>query len=124
MRSVNRWFLAISAVAVAALMLGLLTSPGTAQNAVARTTTIRVREIEYRFTLSSKSAPRGRVTFAVKNAGIALHDFKIDGKRTRGIDAGGTARLTVNFTKPGKYPYRCTFDGHAALGMRGVFTIR
>ena len=81
MRSVNGWLLAISAVAVAALMLGLLTPAGTAQTAVARTTTIRVREIEYRCTLSSKSAPRGQVTFAVKNAGVALHDFKIDGPK-------------------------------------------
>ena len=81
MRSVNGWFLAISDVAVAALMLGLLTSSGTAQNAVVCTTTIRVREIKYRFTLSSKSAQRGQVTFAVKNAGVALHDFKIDGPK-------------------------------------------
>jgi len=125
MRQANRRFLvALATVVVAALTFGLLASARPAQRATASATTIRVKAVEFRFVLSAKSAPRGRVTFVVKNVGYSSHDFKINGKRTPLIDPGTTARLTVRFTKAGKYPYRCTVDAHAQAGMRGLFTIR
>ena len=37
---------------------------------------------------------------------------------------GKTARLVVTFKKKGKYTYLCTVPGHAAAGMKGVFTVR
>jgi uncharacterized cupredoxin-like copper-binding protein len=30
----------------------------------------------------------------------------------------------VSFKKKGKYSYLCTVPGHAAGGMKGVFTVR
>ena len=53
-----------------------------------------------------------------------LHDFKINGKKTPLIQPDKTARLVVTFKKKGRYPYQCTVFGHAAAGMRGVFTVR
>ena len=34
-----------------------------------------------------------------------------------------TARIVVTFKKKGAYPYLCTVPGHAAAGMKGVFTV-
>ena len=125
MRAVNGRFLAaLATVVVAALTLGLVASAQTAQRATANSTTIRVKAREFFFRLSARSAPRGRVTFVVTNIGLTAHDFKIDGKKTPLIQPPKTARLTVTFTKAGKYPYRCTVFTHASAGMRGVFTIR
>ncbi len=108
-------------------MVALLASPGaapTAPVAATRATTIRVKAYEFGFTLSARSAPRGRVTFVVRNTGFGEHSFKINGRATPFIDSTKTVRLTVTFSKAGKYPYRCTFPGHAAAGMTGVFRIR
>ena len=52
------------------------------------------------------------------------HDFSILGKKTRLIQPGRTTRLVVTFKKKGKYAYKCTVMGHAAAGMKGVFTVR
>jgi uncharacterized cupredoxin-like copper-binding protein len=64
------------------------------------------------------------VTFVFKNVGHVLHDFTISGKKTPLIQPGQTARLVVTFKKKGKCPYMCTVPGHAAAGMKGVFTVR
>ena len=37
----------------------------------------------FRFTLSRKSAPHGKVSFKVTNKGPLKHDFKIAGKKTK-----------------------------------------
>jgi uncharacterized cupredoxin-like copper-binding protein len=80
---------------------------------------------EFYFKLSEKTLPRpGTVAFVFRNVGHLSHDFKIDGKTTLLIKPGKTARLTVRFTKKGRYPYMCTVPGHAAAGMKGVFTLR
>ena len=124
MRQLNRRILAaLAAVVVAAVTLGVLASARTAHSTTA-SATIHVKAFEFGFTLSAKSARRGKVTFVVKNVGLGEHTFKINGKRTPLIQNSTTAKLTVKFTKAGKYPYRCTVAGHAASGMRGIFTIR
>jgi uncharacterized cupredoxin-like copper-binding protein len=65
-----------------------------------------------------------KVTFVFKNVGHVAHDFTINGKTTPLIQPGKTAKLLVTFKKTGKYPYLCTVPGHAAAGMKGVFTVR
>jgi uncharacterized cupredoxin-like copper-binding protein len=87
--------------------------------------TINVKATEYHFALSAGTlAKPGVVTFVVKNAGHIKHDFKIDGKKTALIAPGKVAKLTVKFAKAGKYAYLCTVSGHAALGMKGVLTVK
>ena len=40
------------------------------------------------------------------------------------IQPGKSAKLAVTFKKAGKFSYLCTVPGHAAAGMKGVFTVR
>jgi uncharacterized cupredoxin-like copper-binding protein len=86
-------------------------------------TTVNVTEKEYKITVSKKSAKRGLVIFKVKNVGALQHGFQIKGRKTQLISPGKSATLRVTFLKKGHYPYRCFVTGHAALGMKGVFTI-
>jgi uncharacterized cupredoxin-like copper-binding protein len=119
-----RLLLATATVAVAGLVLTPLAAAHTAR--AARTTaTIQVKAGEMYFRLSTKSVSKpGPVTFVVKNSGRLSHDFRIDGKQTALLAPGKTATLAVRFTKAGKYPYLCTVPGHAAAGMKGVFSVR
>ena len=87
--------------------------------------TLAVSGKEFSFKLSTKSiAKPGTVTFKFKNVGHTVHNFKINGKSTRDLQPGKTAQDVVTFKKKGKYRYLCTEPGHAAAGMRGVFTVR
>jgi uncharacterized cupredoxin-like copper-binding protein len=124
MRHVIRPFIALVAVGGMALGLVQLASANVPQTAHAAATT-QVKGREFRFTLSSKSVAKpGTVTFNFTNTGTVAHDFKIDGKTTPLVQPGHTAKLVVRFKKTGKFSYLCTVPGHAAAGMRGVFTVR
>jgi uncharacterized cupredoxin-like copper-binding protein len=110
------------ALAVLGATLGVAV-PATAAPA-AKSTTITVRMVEFKFTLSKASAPKGTVVFKVTNKGHVAHDFKINGKKTPLVSPGKSAKLTVKFQKTGKFPYLCTVPGHAASGMKGTFTVK
>ena len=111
--------LTIVALAVASLAITPLGSART------NATTIQVRGGEFFFKLSTRTIARpGKVTFVFKNVGHVVHDFRIASKTTPLIQPGTTTRLVVTFKKKGRYPYSCTVLGHAAAGMRGVFTVR
>ena len=117
--------LALAAVTLAALALIPLAAARIDRQAAATATTVQVKGGEFFFRLSAKSAAKpGKVTFSFKNIGHVLHDFKINGKKTPLIQPGMTTRIVVTFKKKGKYPYLCTVFGHAAAGMKGVFTVR
>jgi uncharacterized cupredoxin-like copper-binding protein len=77
---------------------------------------------EYRFTLSAKSVKAGKVTFKVTNKGKIPHDFSIGGKKTKLIQKGKSATLTVTLKK-GSAAYKCTVSGHAAAGMKGTLKV-
>jgi uncharacterized cupredoxin-like copper-binding protein len=91
-----------------------------ARNSAATVTTVRVTAKEYKFILSRKSAPHGKVVFKLVNKGRLKHDFKIAGKKTPKIGHNKTATLRVTLKK-GKHPYVCTVDSHSKFGMKGVF---
>jgi uncharacterized cupredoxin-like copper-binding protein len=117
----------LSISSLAALIAVAIASLALVQLAFARTaaTTIQVKGGEFFFKLSSKSIPKpGAVTFVFKNVGHVSHDFSISGKTTPRIGPGKTAKLVVTFKKKGNFSYRCTVPGHAAGGMKGVFTVR
>jgi uncharacterized cupredoxin-like copper-binding protein len=84
---------------------------------------VNVSAKEFKFVLSKKTAKRGVVVFKVTNVGAVGHDFKIKGRKTRLLSHGKSATLRVTFVRKGHYPYECTVPGHAAAGMKGVFTI-
>jgi uncharacterized cupredoxin-like copper-binding protein len=116
---------ALVAVALASLAIAQLASARTDRQTSATATSVQVKGGEFFFRLSTKLIKRpGKVTFVFKNIGHVQHDFKINGKKTPLIGPGKTAKLVVTFKKKGKYSYLCTVPGHAAAGMRGVFTVR
>jgi uncharacterized cupredoxin-like copper-binding protein len=120
-----RSMLTLGAVAITALALVQFASARTEPQAHASATTIQVSGKEFSFHLSAKSVARpGKVTFNFKNVGHMLHDFKINGHKTPLTQPGKSAKLAVTFKKKGAYHYLCTVPGHAAAGMRGVFTVR
>jgi uncharacterized cupredoxin-like copper-binding protein len=120
-----RSILGLAVVAVAALTLVPLAAAHTDRQTHAAATTIQVSGGEFFFKLSAKSiAKPGTVTFVFKNVGHVQHDFHISGKTTPLIQPGKTAKLVVAFKKKGKFSYLCTVPGHAAAGMKGVFTVR
>ena len=84
---------------------------------------VKVTATEFKFVLSSKTAKRGLVVFTVTNVGKLKHDFEISGRKTKTLSHGQSATLRVTFLRKGAYPYKCTVPGHAAAGMKGVFTI-
>jgi len=97
-------------------------SPAAHQRA-ALNTTVNVAASEFKFVVSKKTAGRGVVIFKVTNVGNVSHDFKIKSRKTRLLSHGKSATLRVTFLRKGHYPYTCTVPGHAAAGMKGVFTI-
>ena len=84
---------------------------------------VNVAASEFKFVLSKKSAKRGVVSFKVTNVGAIKHDFSINGRKTKMLSHGQSDTLRVTFLRKGTYPYKCTVPGHAAAGMKGVFTI-
>ena len=85
--------------------------------------TVKVTAKEFKFVMSSKTAKRGIVVFKVTNAGALQHDFQIKGRKTKLLSHGKSDTLRVTFARKGAYPFKCTVPGHAAAGMKGVFTI-
>jgi len=84
----------------------------------------KVNATEFKFALTLKTAKPGTVTFLVNNKGKLPDDFKIAGKKTPLIAAGGhNATLKVTL-KRGRCKYICTVPGHAAAGMSGFFTVK
>lgn len=106
-------------VALAALVVA---GPVGARSTAATAVTVSVTAKEFKFTLSKKSVPHGKVTFKLTNKGKLPHDFAIGGKKTKVIAGGKTATLTVTLKK-GRAAYKCTVTGHAALGMKGALRV-
>ncbi len=87
--------------------------------------TVRVSETDYRIVLASK--PRaGLVTFVIRNTGDHAHDFRLRGggvsKKTRMLEPGQTARLSLRLKRGVRYQLWCA--PHADKGMRASFVAR
>jgi uncharacterized cupredoxin-like copper-binding protein len=77
----------------------------------------------------------GTFTFKVTNKGQIAHNFQIcsspgatsanscKGPKTKDLDPGKTATLTVTLKKNGKYEVLCALPGHASNGMKGVIGV-
>jgi plastocyanin len=94
-----------------------------ASHSALRATTIKVSTHNSRYVLTPKTAPRGVVIFKVTNPASQPHYFYIKGRTTPLLRTGQSATLRVTFLRPGRYPYKDTFDHHAQFGCRGVVTI-
>jgi uncharacterized cupredoxin-like copper-binding protein len=108
----------LAAAAVVAATLFVVVPLAGARTAL---TTVSVTAKDYKFVLSRKSAPHGKVVFKVVNKGRFKHDFKIAGKKTKLLSKNQKTTLTVTLVKGKTYTYICTVPGHAQLGMKGKF---
>jgi plastocyanin len=101
-----------------------ITAVGTAwaQPLAMSSRTVTVTAKDYKFVLSTRTVPRGRIAFVIRNRGEYSHDFVIANRVSKTIRSGQQTTLTVTL-KPGRYPYRCTIDSHAELGMKGVLRV-
>jgi plastocyanin len=112
-----------SIAVLGALTLALVAaSSAAARESAVHTTTVRVKATDFKFALSTRTVKHGRITFVIKNASAALHNFVVAGHKSKTIGPGKTTRLTVTL-KRGRYPYKCTVDSHAELGMKGVLKV-
>ena len=117
-------------LATAAVVLAALAAPGAslagtyyaAASAAPASTIVQVTAKDFAFVLSRRMVPHGRVKFVLRNVAPAPHNFAIAGHTSRTIDKGATTTLTVTL-KRGRYPYKCTVDSHAELGMKGVLRV-
>ncbi len=114
----NRITLALG-VALAALVAA---APVAARPTAVTATTVTVKMTEFKFALSKKTVPHGKVTFKLVNKGKLKHDLAIAGKKSKLIAPGKTGFLTVTL-RAGKIAYKCTVAGHAAAGMKGKLTV-
>jgi uncharacterized cupredoxin-like copper-binding protein len=103
---------------------GTTTTTPTTTAAQAQPTKVAASETEFKITLPTTSFKAGKITFDAKNAGKIPHDLAVKGTsdKTKLIQAGGTAQLTVTL-KPGKYELYCTVPGHEAAGMKQNITV-
>ena len=127
----------MAALAIAAVPL-VLTIPAGAAKKKAHVKTVNViagKPSEFKFKLSAKSVPHGKVIFKLTDSGNLPHDFKVcsspkgglkdtcTGKGTKMISPGASARLVVTFKVKGSYEYLCTVPGHATAGMKGILKV-
>jgi uncharacterized cupredoxin-like copper-binding protein len=110
----------MAAFAALAVLVGIGASSVLAARSQTQAT-VRVSALDtLKFTLSTKRAKHGTVSFIVTNKGSIKHDFWIAGKKTRLLAKNKSQTLTVTIKK-GNNPYKCTVPGHAAAGMKGIF---
>ena len=86
--------------------------------------TVRVDARDFAFKLSRRSVPAGStVRFVVRNKGVTVHDFVVNGRRTKKLKPGRSQTLSVTFPRKGSYTFLCSVSGHARLGMKGTFGV-
>jgi len=112
--------LAVVGTAVAGFSFAGVTTPQTAR--ATAVTDVNVTATEFRFDMSTMTAPAGVVNFHVMNAGTIEHDFAIAGKDTPTLEPGQSFVLSVTLN-PGSYPFACTIGEHASFGMQGFFNV-
>src|SRR5262245_52799009 len=121
---------AAAAVALLALVAGgigagstLATGHAKPKRKVKPPTAVRVVARDFSYVLSRLAVPAGRIRFTVVNRGAVAHDFAIGAHKTRLLRPGQSAVLTVSLPRAGRFAFRCTVSGHAALGMRGTLAV-
>ncbi|HYK07549.1 MAG TPA: cupredoxin domain-containing protein [Gaiellaceae bacterium] len=113
----------LATLALAGVIAGVFLPAGAAGTKVVAPTKVTVKASEFKYVFSRRSVPTGTVVFTVINKGKISHDFKINGKKTKSLLPGKSAKLTVKFTKKGQYAYLCTLFGHAKAGMKGKYAV-
>jgi uncharacterized cupredoxin-like copper-binding protein len=104
-----------------------VTAQQTAREASPSARQVRVGLTEWTISTSSSTAPAGRVTLVVTNAGGTEHDLVVRGRagswETPDLDPGQQSRLQVR-GRPGEVlKMWCSMPGHRAQGMHTTLRI-
>jgi uncharacterized cupredoxin-like copper-binding protein len=108
--------------AAAALALVVAVPLATAHPQAAKAQTVTVTMKDFKFVFPKTPVHAGKTTFVLVNKGKVAHDLHIAGKTSAKVKPGKKGSLTVTLKK-GKYAYKCTVPGHAALGMKGTLKV-
>ena len=108
--------LVIGAVGVVAVAGG--------EGGTAGSTTVSVTLTEFAITLQPATAPEGRVTLQIHNAGAAEHNVAVAslGKRTPNIAVGGNATLELGSISEA-VELICEVPGHKESGMKSTLAV-
>ncbi len=68
----------------------------------------------------------GKVQITLKDMGsyphnVVIPELNFTSATVTGGPGGSTTSFTVNFSKPGSYPFHCQY--HASAGMTGMFMV-
>jgi hypothetical protein len=75
---------------LAALAMSLVGAGGAAaRSSAVHTSTVRAKATDFHFAMSTKTVRHGRVTFVIRTASSALHNFVIAGHRSKTIGLAG-----------------------------------
>lgn len=78
------------------------------------------------FTFKNAEAPPGALTIRTPNESSVPHNIAVQGGGVNAVGpvvTGGVSEVKVT-VRPGRYPFLCTVEGHAAAGMKGTLTVR
>ena len=134
----RRWIVAVASVLVVAV--GVSAAWGAANKAV-----VKVSLKEFKVIPTPTSAPRGAVTFSVRNTGKLEHELvvlktnvapaKLPVKSGKAVEAGRVGKIGAPKLKPGaartlnlnlgagKYVLLCNLPGHYQAGQRVGFRV-
>jgi uncharacterized cupredoxin-like copper-binding protein len=88
------------------------------------TQTVAVTLSEFAIEPAEITVEAGPIEFAVSNAGVAQHNFAIEGVASGDmLDGGSSGTLAVEDLAPGQYRFLCEVPGHAESGMEGTLTV-
>ena len=132
----RKWIVAVAAVLVVGAFTGGVW-------AGAQKTVVRVTLKEFKVTPVPISAPRGTVTFSVRNAGKLEHELvvlktnlpaaKLPVKGSKAVEVGRLGKVVVKPArsgglslplKAGKYVLICNVAGHYQAGQRVAFVVK
>jgi plastocyanin len=123
------WALAFSLAAIATLAAARAQaagSPAPSASNDSKPLEVKIASTEFKFVPATVRVPAGRpVTLILDNSGgetehgivLSALGFRME------VNAGGIARKTIVFDKPGEYEFSCDLPGHREAGMKGTLIV-
>ena len=86
---------------------------------------LEVEASEMRFSPDEIAVSAGEIPVVLRNAGLVIHDLRIDGKPTFLVEASPGRTTTATWELPeGRYEIYCSVEGHREAGMEGLLEVR
>jgi len=91
--------------------------------------TVSVTETEFKIAPNTFTAPAGKVTFSIKNAGTVQHDITVTVNGKAESSPLADPGKTITWTTPdslaaGTYQVYCSVPGHKESGMTATLTVQ